>query len=358
VRFEVTATNTGTGDFTVTHPAQIRDDLTDVLDDATFDIGSVSAIVDGVPAGTMDIGGVPTGTGAVGALPIVTALAGTVHSPRDGVLRWVGPLAAGHTVVLRYSVTYTGEGNHSLVNRACVAEAAGEACAYATASGPAIAHTKKARPSGGVLKAGTVVTYTLHLFNAGDAAGVLDLVDPMGDVLDDTFWMSGPDVLPVRGAQDAVKDSVVKARMAGGVLSLTGRLGPHTSVDVVYQVKITHGGNGDVLNYLAERTIDGSLPPAPSRQRCVQGTAYPDNCVLLTLAAGKGGSGGGGSGGSGGSGRWPHPVETGLPPGVGLSVLVTLMLILGGAVTMTLARRPLKRGIRLRWSRQNKAVTR
>jgi uncharacterized repeat protein (TIGR01451 family) len=303
VTFEVTATNTGTGDFTETDPAELRDNLADVLDDATLIGQSVTAIVGGRPAGT-------------------------VH-PLDGdVLRWTGPLAAGQQVVLTYVVTYTGAGNHVLVNQACVPAATtpGEPCAYASAAGPAMGHTKKATLSTDVLKSGTVVTYTLHLVNTGDAAGVLDLADPLDDVLDDATWVSGPEVHPVQGSDQAVKDSKVAVKVAGTVMSISGHLAPHTTVDITYQVKATLGGNGDLLNYLAERTVEGKIPPAPSGPQCARGTMYRDNCVLL----------------SGGEGEDPGssgPVDTGLAAGTGRLVLATLALLFAGAVTMVMGRR-------------------
>ncbi|MDR1150992.1 MAG: DUF11 domain-containing protein, partial [Bifidobacteriaceae bacterium] len=311
VRFEVTATNTGTGDFTVTHPAKIRDDLADVLDDATFDAGSVSAI---------------GGTGVLG-----TALAGTIYPTGgtldNGVLRWAGPLAAGQTMVMTYSVTYSGGGNHVLTNRVCTprAMASGEPCADVAVAGPAIMHTKTAKASSNPVRRGTVVTYTLRLVNAGGAAGVLDLVDPLDDVLDDSTWVSMPHARAVQGAEDAVSGSTVDARVEGGVLAITGRLGPHTTVDVVYRVRVTPGGNGDLLNYLAERTGDGKIPPAPSRTQCSLGTMYRDNCVLLS--------------GEKGPGNQSGLANTGVAAKTGRLVLTMLALLVAGMGLIVMRRR-------------------
>jgi hypothetical protein len=318
VTFEVTAVNVGTGDFTESHPAEVRDNLAGVLDDSTFDSGSVSATVGARPVGTVHapIGRLPHWTGAFATL---------LARPLDGsVLRWTGPLAAGSKLVLRYSVTYTGKGNHSLVNRACVpGEAAvGEACAYAMADGPAIGYTKRASVSAGDLKPGTVVAYTLHLVNAGDVTGVLDLVDRLADVLDDTAWLSGPDVGAVHGA-GAASASTVDARVVGGVLSIGGRLGPHTSVDVVYRVKVTPGGNGYLLNSLAERGFDGRIPPSPSRQQCVGEVLHRDTCVLL--------------------GGESAVANTGLDPGTGRQVAIVLAFAVVGAFLIAAKRRPRRR---------------
>ncbi|MDR1293619.1 MAG: DUF11 domain-containing protein [Bifidobacteriaceae bacterium] len=302
VTFEVTATNTGAADFTAAHPAEIRDTLTDVLDDATFDVRSVSAIVG-------------------------TTRAGTVHPLRRGVLRWTGPLAVGQRVTLTYSVAYEGRGNHTLANTACAprATAAGPACATVAVPGPAIRHTKRAELSTPAPQPGTVITYTVHLVNAGDAPGVLNLADPLADVLDDATWVSRPSALPVRGGEAAVANSAVTARVAGAVLAVTGRLGPHTSVDVVYRVKVHNGGDGEILNYLVARTRRGTIPPPPSATQCLQGTMYPDNCVLLR--------------------RQDHPrlpsetVATGLPTRTGHLIATILALLAVGVALIAAGRR-------------------
>lgn len=92
--YTITATNSGPGDYTDEDPASWRDDLTDVLDDAT--------LTDEITANT-------------GAL--------TFESPN---LMWSGPLAAGETVTVTYTVTVTGEGDKVLHNIAC---ATAEQCA-------------------------------------------------------------------------------------------------------------------------------------------------------------------------------------------------------------------------------------
>ncbi|MFT4260738.1 hypothetical protein [Microbacterium sp.] len=102
VTFTVTVTNDGSGDYTADEPASVSDDLGDVLDDAEYAGDAVST---------------------VGDAPVVS----------DGVLTWSGPLAAGESAVITYSVVLTGAGDQRVVNTACVPEgevASGvEACA-------------------------------------------------------------------------------------------------------------------------------------------------------------------------------------------------------------------------------------
>src|SRR5690606_28396503 len=86
VTYTVTATNTGEGDFTAQYPAFVADDLSDVVDDATFHADTVASDRDG------DL--------AVG----------------DTHIAWSGQLPAGEAVTLTYQVTYTATGDGHLHN--------------------------------------------------------------------------------------------------------------------------------------------------------------------------------------------------------------------------------------------------
>ncbi|MGC3954262.1 MAG: hypothetical protein QM804_08435 [Propionicimonas sp.] len=87
VGYTIRATNVGEADFTATDPAELVDDLSGVLDDASY-------------------------------LDDATASVGTVvwQSPQ---LTWSGPLAAGQTVEIRYTVQLAdeGTGDGAIVNR-------------------------------------------------------------------------------------------------------------------------------------------------------------------------------------------------------------------------------------------------
>ena len=85
VTYTVTATNDGTGDWTATDPATLVDDLTGVLDDATYD-GDATA--------------------SVGA---------TRRTPRRGC---AGPARSAHgdSVTIEYTVTLTGGGDGHVDN--------------------------------------------------------------------------------------------------------------------------------------------------------------------------------------------------------------------------------------------------
>ncbi|MCD1573238.1 DUF7507 domain-containing protein, partial [Agromyces mediolanus] len=96
VRYTVTATNDGTGDYTAADPAVVVDDLTGVLDDAAFVDGSLRA----------EIGGVPVGPPA-----------------RSGDrIAWQGPLRVGQTVTISYEVVLGSGGDHRVRNVAFPSE--------------------------------------------------------------------------------------------------------------------------------------------------------------------------------------------------------------------------------------------
>ena len=106
VTYTVTLTNVGTGDYIAGTPATLLDDLSGVLDDATFVTGSATIAVDGAA---------PT--------PLADPVAGSIL--------WTGSLAAGDTAVLTYQVTATpGTGDAPIINRATSAK--GTSCDPAT----------------------------------------------------------------------------------------------------------------------------------------------------------------------------------------------------------------------------------
>ena len=88
VTFLITATNTGEANYTSAHPADVLDDLTDVLRHADFDETQTAT---------------RTGDTFTYAAPTLT---------------WIGPLDAGDTVEIRYSVRITEVGDGELENTA------------------------------------------------------------------------------------------------------------------------------------------------------------------------------------------------------------------------------------------------
>lgn len=246
VEYTVIVTNDGEGDYTAEVPAAISDDMTDVIDDAAYndDVSVVASDGSNVPAA------------AFGA----------------GILTWSGPLAAGETVTITYTVTVTNLGDHDLVNTVAAQCEEGEICDTPPPPVeillPHVVPSKSSDPaSGATVVAGGIVTYTLSWTNDGQASGPLDATDDLSDVLDDAE-MTGNPVVDAAHADsiDAVFDG------AEQTIRVTGDIAPGETVTVTYQVTVKPDGErGDniVGNVLTpdvppyECAVDGCDPFVP-----------------------------------------------------------------------------------------------
>ncbi|MGK3951766.1 hypothetical protein ACLKM7_05495 [Microbacterium sp. I2] len=204
--------------------ASVADDLTDVLDDATYN-GDVAAT---------------SGTAVV-----------------DGsALSWSGDLAPGDEVAITYSVTVTGAGNTTLANVVTTTSPAGECvtaedgteeCRTIHKTGGYV-YAKTADPaSGTTVRAGDTVTYTVTVTQRGEGA-VTDAIvtDDLSGVLDDATWND-----------DAAATSGTVAR-AGSTLTWTGDLSVGQTVTVTYSVHVTATGPAQLRNVVTspdERAI-------------------------------------------------------------------------------------------------------
>ncbi len=167
VTYTVTATNTGTGDYTAGTPATLTDDLSGVLDDAEFNNDATVSFSDG----------------STSAQP---ALTGTS-------LTWSGPLKVGETATITYTVRLQPGGDGQVSNSACVpdAEADGSACADTGTELPRLTITKTADTTDLPVDGG-IVTYTVTVTNAGPgdftAAAPGTASDNLSNVLDDAAY--------------------------------------------------------------------------------------------------------------------------------------------------------------------------
>lgn len=235
VTYTVTVVSDGAGDYTADSPALVADDLTGVIDDATFDVSTASA--------------------TSGALAYTEPL-----------LTWTGPLASGESATITYSVTVTNLGDHNLVNTATPVCADPEICdppVTVVVPVPHIVPSKASDPADGSdVKAGDVVTYTLSWTNDGQATGPVDSTDDLSNVLDDADITSEP----VSSAPEAVT-----ATRTGDNLRVVGDIEPGQTVTVTYQVTVKpngeHGDN-DLANVLMQDVPqlceDGELCPPPT----------------------------------------------------------------------------------------------
>ncbi|PRB60660.1 LPXTG cell wall anchor domain-containing protein [Microbacterium sp. MYb45] len=230
VTYTVTVTNDGEGDYTATEPAGFTDDLTDVLDDASYNGDAVAVASDGSTVPT------PTVTGAV--------------------LAWSGPIVAGESVSVTYSVTVTNAGDADLINAATPVCAPGVICDPVTPPVdidlPRITPEKSSDPvSGSGVVAGDVITYSLTFTNSGQAAGDVASTDDVSEVLDDAEVTTGPtaDLAGITATFDA----------GTGEIRIEGSLPAAATVTVTYQVTVL--ADGERGDNILTNVVTPDVPP-------------------------------------------------------------------------------------------------
>ncbi len=264
ITYTVTVKNTGKVDYTAAKPASFRDDLTNVLDDAVYN-----------------------GDASGGA----TAIGNT--------LNWSGPLAAGQTVKVTYSVTVNkpDTGNFHLAN-AVTPNAPGGSCdthGSCLTDTPVASYTvNKTVSTTKAVKPGSVVSYAITVTNTGRSAYTVaspaSFKDDMSDVLDDATYNN---------------DATHGATLSGNTLSWAGPLGVGDTIKVTYSVTVDNPANGNrrLVNTVDPAVDGGSCdpsgncdtntavdPPAPGTGLAFTGsdTVAPGILALILVGAGAG----------------------------------------------------------------------
>ena len=220
ITYTVTVANAGPGDHTPAHPATFEDDLSDVLDDATFDAGSINA---------------STGTASLSG----------------NTLDWTGALAAGQSATVSYTLTYQESGNLVVDNHACIpvveAEDPADTCRTVHTPGSGLRHAKSVDPRNGTsVVEGQVLTYTLTFENVGPADATVNTFDDLSQVADDAVLDTG--------SISAETGLVAVPNGAGDRIDITGTVPTGETLTVTYQVTVkSYADQGDhlVTNALA-----------------------------------------------------------------------------------------------------------
>ncbi len=203
VTYTLTIENTGAVDYTVASPVSVSDDLTDVMDDASF----------------------------------VSISGGGVFDASSKTIVWSGPLAAGDTATITYvfRVNNLPTGNHTLVNYVSPGSITGDC---PTISDCSVSTTVNLPPltrafivskmsDSDAAKPGDIVTYNIVVKNTGNvsltSANLAAFTDDMSDVLDNAAYNG-----------DATNGAIVN----GNILSWSGELNVGESKTVTYSVTI------------------------------------------------------------------------------------------------------------------------
>lgn len=207
VPYTITITNTGEVAYTATDPAVFTDDLTNVLDDATYNA---------------DATGGATLTGST--------------------LSWSGALAVGATVTVTYSVTIdTPDAGDHILDNAVVTGATGNCFTGSTDPSCTVQIPTKAfhvtkSASAPATTPGSTVTYTIVVTNTGQvdytAAAPATFTDDLAGVLDDATYDN-----------DATNGAVYSA----STLSWSGVLAVGASETITYSVTVKDPDTGDHL---------------------------------------------------------------------------------------------------------------
>ncbi|WP_345893921.1 GEVED domain-containing protein [Nocardioides sp. TF02-7] len=261
VTYTITATNTGVGDYTDANPARVWDDLSGVLDDATYNDDAAA-----------DLGDDP-----VWALP---------------VLSWTGPLAAGESVTITYTVTLQGGGD-GLVRNVAFAQcdpadpdcdtttpecdppedgvdpATGKVCAEEEIELPKLTIAKSADRTD-LPAVGEAVTYTVVVTNEGPgdytAAAPGRITDDLSDVVDDATIDEATIVADTGTASYDGADQLV----------WEGALAAGESATITYQATYTGGGDQRLVNNACVPVEEAQDPQDPCRQVTVPGSGLDD----------------------------------------------------------------------------------
>jgi uncharacterized repeat protein (TIGR01451 family) len=236
ITYTITVSNTGAGSFTAANPASFTDDLSQVLDDASYNNDASNGATYSAPT-----------------------------------LSWSGPLASGATETITYSVTVhsTDSGDKLLGNTVitppgittnCPAGSTDSDCSTRT---PVAAYTVEKAASASTVKAGDTVRYTITVTNIGQLAYTTarpaEFTDNLAQVLDDATYND---------------DATRGARYSAPELTWSGALPIGATVTITYSVTVHDPDTGDGKMHNVVSTP--SDPAGVNAANCPTGTSDPD----------------------------------------------------------------------------------
>ena len=241
ITYTVTVVNTGGAAYTAANPASFNDDLSKVLDDATYN---------GDASGGATVSG--------------------------STLSWSGPLAVGATQTITYSVTVNtpDTGDHVLTN-GVVPTGTGGGCATpgsCTTTTPVGSYTIAKTVDQTKVTPGEKVTYTLKVTNTGaiayTATDPASLTDDLSAVTDDATYNG---------------DATNGATVNGNTLSWSGPLGTGDTVTITYSFTVNDPDTGDKVlrNAVAPGNNGGGCDPTTGCS-----TQVPSGSYTVTKSAG------------------------------------------------------------------------
>jgi len=258
ITYTITGVNTSGG----TIDAQLTDDLTGIMNNATYDLGA-SVTING-----QTVPNAPTLTG--------------------NILSWSGPLTANQTVVMRYQVTVTQNAvvNQNLRNSVkstattpdrpdiplpTTCETGDEpGCSSTVTVGEAKIQLNKAStpPSGMTVYPGQTVTYMLTAQASTLALDQVTLTDNLSDVLDNADFVSSSLTAKIGSV-----DQNAPTLSSTNILTWTGSIPANQTLTISYQVVVKMDADSTTLyNKLTGTAVDHNNPSVPATSNCILGS--------------------------------------------------------------------------------------